>query len=655
MKKFFLLLCLLVSSNLIAQEQVQMKLENGVYTIPCTINGLKLRFIFDTGASNVFISATEASFMLKNHYLSIDDFQDVEKVLLADGSIVENAVVILKEVKVGSKVLTNVKASVSYNINAPLLLGQSAIGMLGKWHINDGALILEDSKILIPADIDAAVKQYEAKGDVASAYHLLKNAIIQDDYKSYERWFKFVWQNEDLLMTAQVEIDNDSLSQLFFEAIMVGYPPLVEFFKENPHYFFYGSSQKHYYYEALFKKGYQVAGKYLANLRLYDDSISFDSYVYYLESSAKLGDAESYYLLGNVYDPTAFYLNLPGRMTNVTKALYWYKKSADKSDPKGQYFYAKTLLECDSSTSDQKLVAIDYLKKSANSEYGDAIMLLVEEYLMGINVKRNYDSALFWAKKLENDWKSKWWACACIGFIYYDKGEKQAAATYLEKAVLVDKERDNMWTSIPQHTYGLLGEMYYFGDGVSRDDDKALKLLLKEIEKFDSKEIDYYSYVGNLYFIRGEYKKALTYLLHAAEHGDAYSQSLLPSFYVDEERGGLDYRKAEKFALDAINNEKSSNQTLSSAYGWLGFIYGEEYIYEETTTYKNSLYKIGQSTECYKKASSYGNGLASYVLGGRYEEGQDGVEKNFALAEKYYRLAVEQGYEKAKAKLSLFK
>jgi aspartyl protease family protein len=39
-----------------------MQKDGGVYKVPCTVNGLKLEFIFDTGASVVSISLTEAIF-----------------------------------------------------------------------------------------------------------------------------------------------------------------------------------------------------------------------------------------------------------------------------------------------------------------------------------------------------------------------------------------------------------------------------------------------------------------------------------------------------------------------------------------------------------------------------------------------------------------
>ena len=56
-----------------ADERIKMTYENGVYTMPCEVNGLRMKFIFDTGASMVSISMTEAKFMYKNGYINEND------------------------------------------------------------------------------------------------------------------------------------------------------------------------------------------------------------------------------------------------------------------------------------------------------------------------------------------------------------------------------------------------------------------------------------------------------------------------------------------------------------------------------------------------------------------------------------------------------
>jgi tetratricopeptide (TPR) repeat protein len=95
------------------------------------VNGLNLKFIFDTGASDVSISMTEATFMLKNDYLSENDILGKSKYQDANGNISEGVNIVLKEIEIGGLKLYNVKASVVTNIKAPLLLGQTAISKLG--------------------------------------------------------------------------------------------------------------------------------------------------------------------------------------------------------------------------------------------------------------------------------------------------------------------------------------------------------------------------------------------------------------------------------------------------------------------------------------------------------------------------------------------
>jgi len=108
-----------------------MKRDGGVSVVPCIVNGLPLSFIFDTGASDVTISITEARFMLKNGYLSTDDILGSAKYSNANGEISEGIVINLKEIEFAGLRLYNVRTSIVTNSNAPLLLGQSAIRKLG--------------------------------------------------------------------------------------------------------------------------------------------------------------------------------------------------------------------------------------------------------------------------------------------------------------------------------------------------------------------------------------------------------------------------------------------------------------------------------------------------------------------------------------------
>jgi aspartyl protease family protein len=118
---------------------------NGVYQIPIEVNGVQMSFIFDTGASSISISFTEANFLFKQGKLQKTDIIGKQKFMDANGDISEGTVINLKEVKIGTRVLYNVEASVVNNINAPLLLGQSALDRFGKISIdyNKNEIIFE--------------------------------------------------------------------------------------------------------------------------------------------------------------------------------------------------------------------------------------------------------------------------------------------------------------------------------------------------------------------------------------------------------------------------------------------------------------------------------------------------------------------------------
>ncbi len=116
--------------------------EGGVFRVKCTINGLPLHFIFDTGASDVTISNVEAAFMLKNDYLKASDFGGNRYYMTANGDITEGTIVTLRNIGFGGLTLENVKASVVKSQSAPLLLGQSALERLGKIEIDNSKRVL---------------------------------------------------------------------------------------------------------------------------------------------------------------------------------------------------------------------------------------------------------------------------------------------------------------------------------------------------------------------------------------------------------------------------------------------------------------------------------------------------------------------------------
>lgn len=98
---------------------------------------MKLRFVFDTGASNICISKAEAYVLFRQGTLTNEDIIDVAYFQDATGQISEGTRINLKEIKIGDQILEDVEALVVDNINSPLLLGQSVLERFGKIEINN--------------------------------------------------------------------------------------------------------------------------------------------------------------------------------------------------------------------------------------------------------------------------------------------------------------------------------------------------------------------------------------------------------------------------------------------------------------------------------------------------------------------------------------
>lgn len=116
--------------------KVKMRKEGGVYLVPITVNGLNLDFIFDTGASSICISSAEATVMLRQGKITQDDIVGQQQFQDATGGISIGTVIRLRSVEIGPISLSNVEATVVDNINAPLLLGQTALAKFGKLTID---------------------------------------------------------------------------------------------------------------------------------------------------------------------------------------------------------------------------------------------------------------------------------------------------------------------------------------------------------------------------------------------------------------------------------------------------------------------------------------------------------------------------------------
>ena len=112
------------ASNPSGRMEVPLSLEGGVLTVPVEINGaITLDFVIDSGAADVNVPADVVSSLIRTRTIRPSDFIAQQTYILADGTEAPSPVFIIRSLKVGGRVVPNVKCSIG-SPKSSLLLGQ---------------------------------------------------------------------------------------------------------------------------------------------------------------------------------------------------------------------------------------------------------------------------------------------------------------------------------------------------------------------------------------------------------------------------------------------------------------------------------------------------------------------------------------------------
>lgn len=109
----------------------------GHFLVPAKVNGQPVRFLIDSGASHVVLSAADA----KRLGLTPKD-RDFTDIYRTPGGIIRAAPVTLAEVRIGALVMRDVRASVSGLDMDVSLLGASFLARLRGYEVNRDRLTL---------------------------------------------------------------------------------------------------------------------------------------------------------------------------------------------------------------------------------------------------------------------------------------------------------------------------------------------------------------------------------------------------------------------------------------------------------------------------------------------------------------------------------
>lgn len=534
MKKILLaiLLSVFFAGQIISQDIIEMKKdESGVYTIPCEVNGLKLRFVFDTGASAVSISLTEASFMLKNGYLNDSDIIGTTNVKTADGKIAENYVINLKELKIGSVTLHNVDAVVSSGLDAPLLLGQSVLDKLGHWSFNNSSLILNDYST-VDNENRYTWRQLEEmlKGEKRNEALDMLSQLVKDgdDYAAY-LYLSNVANPEEAsrnlinhpIIAKAMSVLADSMSN-GVDDIYWNYEKLIWFclYRLND-----GQMALHYFRDIESKNILPV--KKLDELADYIILANGWGLSYNIDERL----ATECFNKGYYKAATRYATFLSEIKKSATKACEIYKLCSDKGHMPASIKLGLCYMNGEGIIKNSAL-GLKLLDKAANAGFTEAIIELCSRYYYGDGVKQDYDKVLEYARFFGHEGLMDQLYKAYTGIAYWGKKEYRFALQELEEVdVFWDERPDYQMVSI--HNAGLnriyreilfaIGQSYEKGLGCKLDFDKSFKFYSKLA---DSDPAWGYGLLGDMFFlnelIETDAERAYQYYILGANNDSGY-------------------------------------------------------------------------------------------------------------------------------------
>lgn len=125
------------SADIKSRLEVPLEKDAGVFVVPVFINNaIILKFVIDSGASDVSIPADVVMTLIRTGTLDKRDFIGSVKYSLADGSTMPSTRFRIRSLKVGNKVVENVIGSVA-PVQGSLLLGQSFLSRFKSWSIDN--------------------------------------------------------------------------------------------------------------------------------------------------------------------------------------------------------------------------------------------------------------------------------------------------------------------------------------------------------------------------------------------------------------------------------------------------------------------------------------------------------------------------------------
>jgi clan AA aspartic protease (TIGR02281 family) len=134
------LIILLLFCNLSFSQQIikLKKIESGLYEVNSELNSsIKLPFLVDTGASDVFVPPSVVKVLILNKTLTVNDTLQGKYYTFGNGQTTYCRRFVIRKLKIGNVILRNVNCTVGNTDDTLLLLGQSALQKFKNYKIDN--------------------------------------------------------------------------------------------------------------------------------------------------------------------------------------------------------------------------------------------------------------------------------------------------------------------------------------------------------------------------------------------------------------------------------------------------------------------------------------------------------------------------------------
>ena len=327
------------------------------------------------------------------------------------------------------------------------------------------------------------------------------------------------------------------------------------------------------------------------------------------------------------YQLARMYYNGYGIEKNLQFAFKWYKKAAENNLPAAQH--ALSYMYKNGEGCERNIIRAYYwVEKAAENDYEDAYYIVGKSYLEGICYEVNYEKAYYYLKK---------------GYEAFDTDCIESLADMYYSGLYVDKD---VMKALDLYKKSIeCGNTNIFFKVAKIYEDENMIDEAITIYEMGSKEGDLkcIQRLGIMYYngelVKRDTEKAIKYIEIAAENRAPHAMYMLAIAYLRVNKFGEDTTRIVKKLLEEAYELKSQ--------------FAAEYLAFLMLADKKDGKDINEKKLLEYLEFGFINGVVGslFQYGYIYEKGI-AVEKNLEMSYSYYRMAADKNYVKAIVKLA---